>query len=79
MPSARYEPAISSIELPHIYASDVSATAIDGNYTYFAFGETEASWPWPPNSRGFYITHNDALQSLGLLWTSDRPVAETPT
>jgi hypothetical protein len=26
----------------------------------------------------FYITH-DAPQSLGLLWTSDQPVAETPT
>ena len=28
-----------------------------------------------PHSRGFYITH-DASQSLGLLWTSDRLVAE---
>ena len=35
--------------------------------------------PWPPHYRGFLITHNDALQSVGLLWTSDQPVAETST
>jgi hypothetical protein len=34
---------------------------------------------WPPRSRGFLITHNDALQSVGLLWTSDQSVAETST
>jgi len=34
---------------------------------------------WPPHSRGFYITHNDASQSVGLLWTSDQLVAETST
>jgi len=27
----------------------------------------------------FYITHNDAPQSLRLLWTSDQLVAETST
>ena len=32
----------------------------------------------PPHSRGFWITH-DAPQSVGLLWTSDQPVAETST
>ena len=26
---------------------------------------------------GFFITHNDAPQSVGLLWTSDQLVAET--
>jgi hypothetical protein len=34
---------------------------------------------WPPRSRGFVITHNDALHSAGLLWTSDQLVAETST
>jgi hypothetical protein len=29
--------------------------------------------------RGFLITHNDAPQSVGLLWTSDQLVAETST
>jgi hypothetical protein len=29
--------------------------------------------------RGFLITHNDAPQSVGFLWTSDQSVAETST
>jgi len=33
----------------------------------------------PPHSQGFYITHNDAPQAVGLLWTSDQLVAETST
>ena len=33
----------------------------------------------PPHSRGFQITHNDAAQSVVLLWTSDQLVAETST
>jgi hypothetical protein len=32
---------------------------------------------WPPRSRGFVITRNDAPQSVGLLWTSDQLDAET--
>jgi hypothetical protein len=32
---------------------------------------------WPPRTRGFLITHSDAPQSVGVLWTSDQPVAET--
>jgi hypothetical protein len=34
---------------------------------------------WPPRSRSFLITHNDAPQSVGLLQASDQLVAETPT
>jgi hypothetical protein len=30
-------------------------------------------------SQGFWITHNDAPQSVGLLWTSGQLVAETST
>jgi hypothetical protein len=37
------------------------------------------SGPGPLHSQGFYITHNDAPQSVGLLWTSDQFVAETST
>jgi hypothetical protein len=33
----------------------------------------------PPRSRGFVIIHNDVPQSVGLLWTSDQPVAGTST
>ena len=35
--------------------------------------------PWPPHFWGFLITHNDASQSVGLLWTRDQLVAETST
>jgi len=40
---------------------------------------TPRSRPGPPHSRGFYITHNDAPHSEGLVWTSDQLVAETST
>ena len=42
-------------------------------------GATASSGPGPPNSRNFQITHNEAPQSIGLLWTSDQLVAETST
>ena len=38
---------------------------------FFLFGVAAPSGPGSPHSRGFYITHNDAPQSVGLLWTSD--------
>jgi len=40
---------------------------------------TAPSGPGPSHSRGFYITHNDATQSVGLLWTSDQLFAATST
>ena len=45
----------------------------------FVFGATAHSGTGLPHSRGFYITHNDTPQSVGLLWTSDQLVAETST
>ena len=45
----------------------------------FLSGATAPNGPWPPHSRRFYITHNDAPQSVGLLWTSDQLVAENST
>jgi len=45
----------------------------------FVFGATVPTGPRPPQSRGFYITHRDAPQSVGLLWSSDQLVAETST
>ena len=44
---------------------------------YLVFGATAPNGPGPPHSRGFKITHNDAPQAVGLLWTSDQLVAET--
>jgi len=46
---------------------------------FFPRGAAAQRWPWPPHSRGSHITHNDAPQSVGLLWTSDQLVAETST
>ena len=53
------------------------------NYIYYNYYfvivcfwlDSPPSGPWLPHSRGFYITHNDAPQSVGLLWTSDQFVA----
>jgi len=45
----------------------------------FVFGARAPSGPGTPHSRGFWITQNDAPQSLGLLWASDQLVAETST
>ena len=45
----------------------------------FVFGATALSGPGPPHSRDFYITHDDAQQSVVLLWTSDQLVAKTST
>jgi len=42
-------------------------------------GAAAQLWPWPPHFWGFLITHNDAPQSVGLLWTSDQLVADTST
>jgi hypothetical protein len=34
---------------------------------------------WPPRPRGFLIIHNDAPQSVGLLWMNDQLIAEIST
>ena len=47
-------------------------------YIFFCGAATQRG-SWPPHSWGFYITHNDAPQSVGLLWTSDQLVAKTST
>jgi len=45
---------------------------------FFCGAETQRG-SWPPHYWEFQITHNDAPQSVGLLWTSDQLVAETST
>ena len=49
-----------------------------GDFVCF-WRESPPSGPVLPHSRGFSVTHNDAPQSVGLLWTSDQLVAETST
>jgi len=41
-------------------------------------GSTALGGLWPP-LRGFYITPNDASQSVELLWTSGQPAAANST
>ena len=43
----------------------------------FFFWHNSPKRAGPPHSRGFCITHNNTPQSVGLLWTRDRPIAET--
>ena len=45
----------------------------------FLFVRQPPSGPGPPNTLGVLITHNDAPQPLGLLWTSDQLVTQTST
>jgi hypothetical protein len=45
----------------------------------FVFDARAPSGAGPPHTRGSQITHNDAPQSVGLLWTSDQLVAEIYT
>ena len=47
--------------------------------SFFLFAQQPRSGPGAPHSRGFYITHNDTPQKVGLLWTSDQLVAKTST
>jgi len=44
----------------------------------FFCGDWTQRGPWP-KIWGFYTTHNDAPQSVGLPWTSDQLIAETST
>jgi hypothetical protein len=46
-------------------------------YLHFTHWTTAPSGPGPPHYRGFTITHTHTRQSIGLLWTSDQPDAET--
>jgi hypothetical protein len=53
------------------------------NYNYmflFSSGSTALYGPGPPRFVEFSRSHTlDTPQSIGLLWTSDQPVAETST
>jgi hypothetical protein len=46
---------------------------------YFFSASAAQRGIWPPRSGNFVITHNNAPQSVGLLWTSDQPLEETST
>jgi hypothetical protein len=64
----------------HSYGEGTTKKYTNNIYTvFFSPGATTPSGPEPPHSRGFYITHNEAPQSVGLLWMSDQTVSETST
>ena len=46
-----------------------------GKLTVFLGGRQYPSGPGTPHYRGFYITHNDGPQPVGLNWSSDQLVA----
>ena len=48
----------------------------NGEDCLFVFGTTAPIGPESPHSRGFYNTHNDTPQSVGLLWASDQLFSE---
>jgi hypothetical protein len=43
------------------------------------YGSAAQPGLWPPCSRGFVITHNNAPNLVGIPWTRDQLVAETST
>jgi hypothetical protein len=86
-----YQFRMSSHRVFELYtlASTLHVTLCYSARSYFPpllFGTTAPIPPpplhWgrgPPHSQGFWITHNDAPQSVVLLWTNDQPVAEAYT
>ena len=60
-------------------STDIGNLNSSNIYYLFFYGATAPSGPGPPHYRGFTITHNDAPQSVELLWTSGQPDAETST
>ena len=56
-----------------------TTTTITTTTNFSPCGAAAQRRSWPPHSWGFWITRNDASQSVGLLWTSDHFVAKTST
>jgi hypothetical protein len=49
-------------------------------YIFFSYGSTALNGPGPPRFVEVSWSHTlDTPHSVGLLWTSDQPVAETST
>jgi hypothetical protein len=76
---AKHNPVLSHINIFLLrMCTNLKLTlAVSNDFFYLAFTslyEFELSHSW-----GFMITQEDTPQSVGLLWTSDQPVAETST
>jgi hypothetical protein len=79
-------PVVSKLVIRRRYKQVVSASKQETKifrlkvghcFVLFSSGPKTPNGLEPPHSRGFYITHKDAPQSIRLLSTSDQPVAET--
>jgi len=68
-------------ELTHFLKNLGFVIKRDGQKSHIIFSYSAAAQrgPWPPHSRGFYITHNDAPQSVEPIWMSNRLVAKSFT
>jgi hypothetical protein len=78
MPSAGFEAAIPGIERPQIYGLERTTTGMDSlMILFFSHGSTTLV------GLGLFYevprSHSDTTQSVGLFWTSHRPVAQTST
>jgi len=62
---------------PRNVTAITTANAITG--ISFFCGAAVQRGTWPSHSRGYLITHNDASQSVGLLWTRYKCVADNST
>jgi hypothetical protein len=62
-----------------IISSSSSSSSGSKSISIIFSGSAAQRGLWPPRSLGFLITHNDAPQSVGLLWTNDQLIAETST
>jgi len=59
---------------PYVYGDpefNTFSMSLRSGTIFFFCGATAQRGPWPHS-----FTHNDAPQSVGLLWTSDQLVAE---
>jgi hypothetical protein len=74
MPPAGGNPTIRASERPLTHALDRAATGIGCLF----FLRCDPAGVMASSFLRLYITH-DAPQSVGLLWTSDQPDAETST
>jgi len=54
-----------------IPGSNFSLDSVLFFFFFFCCGAATQRGSWPPHSWGFEITHKDAPQSIGLLWTSN--------
>jgi hypothetical protein len=66
------------IRTPHNH-SDSPSTDRGSLFVVCFSGSAAQCGLWPPLPWGFLITHSDAPQLVGLLWTSDQLISETST